>query len=242
MSMKYIGKTIDIHGGGQDLVFPHHENEIAQSEALTGELFSRFWLHNGFVTINREKMSKSLNNFFSMEDIFGDYSPQAVRYFLLSQHYRSPIDFSRNALDDAEKTVERINRIYESPTTGTASSIQKDLAEEELDKFLNALSDDFNTSAAFSHFFALIKLFNQTKDRQVMEKIEETDRILNFLHLEKRHKGLPVPEEEILLKIEQRQQARKQKNYELADSIRTGLEKKGILLEDSPEGIKWRIK
>ncbi|MFH2084309.1 MAG: cysteine--tRNA ligase, partial [Candidatus Omnitrophota bacterium] len=113
MSAKYLGQTLDIHAGGQDLVFPHHENEIAQSEAITGKPFSRFWLHNGFVTINKEKMSKSLSNFFTLRDIYKKFSPQAVRFFLLSQHYRSPIDFSEDALSDAERTLERVNRAFE---------------------------------------------------------------------------------------------------------------------------------
>ncbi len=239
MSMKYIGETLDIHGGGQDLVFPHHENEIAQSEALSEKRFSRFWLHNGFVIINKEKMSKSLGNFFTLRDIYKNFSPRTVRFFLLSQHYRSPIDFSPAALKEAEHSLERVNRIFEMAPEGDASGEIEKAADENFDKFLTALSDDFNTSAAFSHFFALVKLFNRTRAKIVLEKIEETDKILGFLHLEKKQKVLNVSEEEIIRKMEDREKARKSKNYKEADRIRTELLEKGVCLEDTPSGPKW---
>jgi len=239
MSMKYIGETLDIHGGGQDLVFPHHENEIAQSESLTGKTFSRFWLHNGFVTIDKEKMSKSLGNFFTLRDIYKEFSPQTVRFFLLSQHYRSPIDFSPAALKEAEHSLERVNRIFEEPPVKESSGKIEKSAEESFDKFIEALCDDFNTSAAFSHFFALVKLFNQSRSEFVLEKLEEMDKILGFLHLEKKQKVLTVSKEEILRKIEEREKARKSKNYKESDRIRAELLEKGVCLEDTPEGTKW---
>ncbi|MFH1958578.1 MAG: cysteine--tRNA ligase [bacterium] len=239
MSMKYIGETLDIHGGGQDLVFPHHENEIAQSASLTGKTFSRFWLHNGFVTINKEKMSKSLGNFFTLRDIYKDFSPQTVRFFLLSQHYRSPVDFSPDNLRDAGRSLERVNRIFEvTPLVESSGKIEKS-ADEIFNKFIEALCDDFNTSSAFSHFFALVKLFNRTRAKIVLEKLEETDKILGFLHLEKKQKVLKVSEKEILGKIKEREEARKSKNYKEADRIRTELLEKGVCLEDTSEGTKW---
>lgn len=239
MSMKYIGETLDIHGGGQDLVFPHHENEIAQSESLTGKTFSRFWLHNGFVTIDKEKMSKSLGNFFTLRDIYKEFSPQTVRFFLLSQHYRSPVDFSPDALRDAERSLERVNRIFEVPPVKEGSGKIGKSAEKIFNKFIEALCDDFNTSSAFSQFFALVKLFNQSRAKVVLEKIEETDKILNFLHLEKKEKILSISGEEILRKIEEREEARKSKNYREADRIRAELLEKGVCLEDTPSGTKW---
>ncbi|PIY15750.1 MAG: cysteine--tRNA ligase, partial [Elusimicrobia bacterium CG_4_10_14_3_um_filter_49_12_50_7] len=242
MSAKYLGETLDIHGGGQDLVFPHHENEIAQSEAITGRPFSRFWLHNGFVTINKEKMSKSLNNFFTLRDVYRRFSPQAVRFFLLSQHYRSPIDFSEDALADAERTLERVNRsLKEKASAGENNKARKD-AEKIYENFMAALSDDFNTSAAFAAFFALIKLFNQTKSAAVLKKIDEMDRVLGFLKLEKKQKTALISESEIQAMIEKRTEAKKAKDYASADGIRQELLEKGVVIEDSPAGAKWRLK
>ncbi|MCD6423809.1 MAG: cysteine--tRNA ligase [Elusimicrobia bacterium] len=242
MSMKYIGSTLDIHGGGEDLIFPHHENEIAQSEALTGVSFCRFWLHNGFVTINKEKMSKSLKNFFTLKEIFEKFSPRAVRFFLLSTHYRDPLDFSPDALKEAERMTERISRIFEIKQVSQTQDAIKKQAQDLLEGFYDALSDDLNTSVAISRFLKLVKLFNSTKSEFVFEKILNADRVLNFLTLEGKKKVLLMSEEEILKKINERDRARKEKNYELADKIREELSQKGILLEDTPQGTKWRIK
>ncbi|MEA2082001.1 MAG: cysteine--tRNA ligase [Elusimicrobiota bacterium] len=242
MSSKYIGATLDIHAGGQDLVFPHHENEIAQSEALTGKTFSRFWLHNGFVTINKEKMSKSLNNFFTLRDIYKKFSPQAVRFFLLSQHYRSPIDFSENALAEAERSLERVNRIFDEKPSQEKNAEAEVEAGKIYEGFMAALSDDFNTSAAFASFFALIKLFNRTKSTAVLRKMEKMDDILGFLKLEKIEKKQQMSEDEIKNLIEKRAEAKKAKDYTSADGIRKELLEKGVVIEDTPAGVKWRLK
>ncbi|MDO9513069.1 MAG: cysteine--tRNA ligase [Elusimicrobiota bacterium] len=242
MSAKYLGQTLDIHAGGQDLVFPHHENEIAQSEAITGKPFSRFWLHNGFVTINKEKMSKSLNNFFTLRDIYKKFSPQTVRFFLLSQHYRSPIDFSEDALSDAERTLERVNRAFEEKPKQDDTGEARLEAEKIYEDFMSALADDFNTSAAFASFFALVKLFNQTKSAAVLKKAEDMDAILGFLKLEKKEKKLLISEDEIKGMIEKRIAAKKSRDYASADSIRQELLKKGVVIEDTPSGVKWRLK
>ncbi|MBU3956004.1 cysteine--tRNA ligase [bacterium] len=251
MSAKYLGETFDIHGGGQDLVFPHHENEIAQSEAITGKTFSRFWLHNGFVTINKEKMSKSLNNFFTLRDIYKKFSPQSVRFFLLSQHYRSPIDFSEDALVEAERALERVNRIFDekplegrapgAPDTAAEVAAEKE-AEKIYESFMDALADDFNTSAAFAGFFALVKLFNITKSAAVLRKIEDMDKILGFLKLEKKAKRALISEDEIQRLIEKRAAAKKAKDYASADRTRNELLEKGVVIEDTPSGVKWRLK
>ncbi|PIU18903.1 MAG: cysteine--tRNA ligase [Elusimicrobia bacterium CG08_land_8_20_14_0_20_44_26] len=242
MSTKYIGETLDIHAGGQDLIFPHHENEVAQSVALTGKMFSRFFLHNGFVTINKEKMSKSLNNFFTLRDIYKKFSPQSVRFFLLSQHYRSPIDFSEEALEDAERSLERINRVFEEKISDEKNEPAESEAGKIYESFMDDLSDDFNTSAAFSKFFALVKLFNQTKSAAILRKIEDMDKILGFLKLEKKEKKLLISEEEIKRLIKKRAESRNARDYASADRIRVELLEKGVILEDTPSGVKWRLR
>ncbi len=242
MSAKYLGGTLDIHAGGQDLVFPHHENEIAQSEAMTGKTFSRFWLHNGFVTINKEKMSKSLNNFFTLRDIYKKFSPQAVRFFLLSQHYRSPIDFSEDALSEAERTLERVNRVFDEKLSDEKNAEASEESEKIYESFMDALADDFNTSAAFAGFFALVKLFNRTKSAAVLRNLEKMDDILGFLKLEKKEKKLLMSVDEIQRMIEKRAEAKKAKDYASADSIRKELLEKGVVIEDTPAGVKWRLK
>ncbi len=242
MSMKFLGETLDIHGGGQDLIFPHHENEIAQSEALTGKIFSRFWLHNGFVTVKNEKMSKSLKNFFRLRDILENFSPAAVRFYLLSQHYRRPLDFSIDALKDAEKTVEKISRSLSEPLHGLADENLKKEADGIYENFLSALCDDFNTPVAYSYFFSLLKLLNKSKAAYVADKIEEADDVLGFLRLGKKQKEISLSREYIREKIEERTRARKSGNFPAADRIRNELSEKGIILEDTPSGTKWRLK
>ncbi|MCD6413729.1 MAG: cysteine--tRNA ligase [Elusimicrobia bacterium] len=242
MSMKFIGETLDIHGGGQDLIFPHHENEIAQSEALTGKIFSRFWLHNGFVTVKNEKMSKSLKNFFRLADVLEKFSPSAIRFYLLSQHYRKPLDFSVSSLEEAEKNVERITRVLEEPAGAVVSKAEKDEADRIYEDFIAALCDDFNTPVAYSHFFSMLKLFNRSRLGYIKGRIEEMDKILNFLNLEKKDKKSPLPESEILRRINQRASARKSGDFGTADRIRDELLKKGIILEDTLRGTKWRVK
>ncbi len=272
MSIKHLGETFDIHGGGADLIFPHHENEIAQSEAYTGKPFVRYWMHNGFITISKEKMSKSLGNFFTIRDILRQFDPEVVRTFLLSTHYRSPIEFSQEQLLDTEVSIDRfystILRI-ESYIMGMTSK-EKHAAESEsfngriqgfLPRFEEAMDDDFNTALALGHMFDFIKDINRYLDtkpsgekaRELLGSsvnvIKEAGKVLNIFqrtpgewHISLlKTKGLPLSEEEIRQKILQRQDARKEKDWELSDRIRDELSGHGIVLEDTLDGTVWRV-
>jgi len=250
MSMKYIGQTLDIHGGGQDLIFPHHTNEIAQSEAYTGKQFAHYWLHNGFVTIDKEKMSKSLDNFFTIREILEKYDPKTIRFFLISTHYRSPIDFSEGHLTQAKASLERINTtIYNLLTTRGTIGENKIVSKRILrlkERFISAMDDDFNTTKAMAALFEIIKELNKHLAKNPKKKtlllfyktLKELDTILKVLSFEK---AKPL-EKEIQNLVNQREQARKNKNWAAADTIRDELRKKGVILEDTPEGIRWKFK
>lgn len=272
MSIKYLGETFDIHGGGADLIFPHHENELAQSEAYTGKDFARYWVHNGFITIDREKMSKSLGNFFTIRDILDRFDPEAVRLFLLSTHYRSPIEFSEELLREAESTLDRyyttLMRIEdflrtkgpdrESPLEGHLSALINGFME----KFKGAMDDDFNTAAALGYVFELIRELNRFLDTRpsvaraegliskAMEVLRDVGNIMNLFnrtHLEwyrslLKTKKIPLTEDEIMDRIRQRQEARQRKDWETADAIRKELEEVGIILEDKRDGTVWKVK
>jgi len=253
MSRKYLGDTLDIHGGGQDLIFPHHENEIAQSEALTGKPFSLFWIHNGFLTVNKEKMSKSLKNFFLLKDLYKQgFSPQGIRFFLLKEHWMRPLDFTIEKLKEAEKKIREINYLLEEVEKiieGVKSKGQS--VKEVLDlneKFFDALEDDFNTPKAFAQFFNLISFIqkNLYKDKDAVlaanSVLRKMDEILGILSLKRNKKvKLPIPEDEINKLVNERKQARKNKDFKKADEIRNFLKEKGIILEDTPQGTRWRI-
>ena len=272
MSSKYLGESFDIHGGGADLIFPHHENEIAQSEAYTGKQFVKYWIHNGFITVDKEKMSKSLGNFFTIKEILEKYEPEVVRYFLLSAHYRSPIEFSDVQLTEAELSIDRyystVTRIKDFlETSGAAEKPGASAELEKLllsfkDKFHNAMNDDFNTASALGFIFELIREVNKFLDSKPSgqkakelvtktgELLAEVGGVMNIFNKTPEEwyrslmkvKKIEFSEEELLKKIAERQEARKQKDWATADMIRKTLEEKGIILEDKKDWTTWKVK
>ncbi|MCI9305909.1 MAG: cysteine--tRNA ligase [Lachnospiraceae bacterium] len=254
MSKKYLGEQIDIHAGGEDLVFPHHENEIAQSEACNGKAFSKYWLHNAFLNIDNRKMSKSLGNFFTVREISEKYDLQVLRFFMLGAHYRSPLNFSAELMEASKKSLDRIVTAAENlkHLLGTAAGgtmTESELAhyeatEEFVKKFDEAMDDDFNTADAIAAVFELVKYLNthtggeNTKDylEKCLERLKTLCDILGLV-VEKKTELLDA---DIELLIEERQQARKAKNFARADEIRAELLDKGIVLEDTREGVKWK--
>ena len=254
MSKKYLGESIDIHGGGEDLVFPHHENEIAQSEAVSGKQFVRYWMHNAFLNIDNIKMSKSLGNFKTVRQISEEYDLQVLRFFMLSAHYRSPLNFSREMMDGAKASLDRILTATDHLRDCLAAAAERELTAEEAaelaafdalrEKFEAAMDDDFNTADAISAVFEMVKRANitVTKEsaaayiRRVKELLEKLLEVLG-IHAERKEESLDARVEAL---IEERQTARKEKNYARADEIRAELTAMGILLEDTKEGVKWK--
>lgn len=267
MSMKYLGETFDFHGGGSDLIFPHHENEIAQSEGCTGiHPFVHYWLHNGFITVNEEKMSKSLDNFFMVIDILEHYDPETLRFFIVSTHYRSPLDFSDARLTEAQKSLARLRQAQETlgelsemlSAGPTAESLAlREKVKELREAFMEAMRDDFNTALAISHMFALAKEINIYHKAVVDAGIKPDGKLVAMFSdvfaetcsiigvLEKT--AAPAAEEAgdskeaelVEMLIAMRQDARKNKNYALADELRNKLNEIGIVLQDTPQGVKW---
>ena len=253
MSKKYLGETIDIHAGGEDLVFPHHENEIAQSEAANGKEFAKYWLHNAFLNINNKKMSKSLGNFFTVREIGEKYDLQILRFFMLSAHYRSPLNFSADLMESSKNGLERIVTSAErlknlaEKAEGTLKEEEKKLLEgqkEFVAKFEAAMEDDFNTADAISAIFEFVKFINiEAKEDSSKELVEAFQKTLHELSnvlgiiLEQKEEIL---EEEIEQLIAERQEARKEKNFARADEIRDILLEKGIILKDTREGVQWK--
>ena len=251
MATKYLGETIDIHAGGQDLTFPHHENEIAQSEAKTGKQFANYWMHNGYITIDNEKMSKSKGNFFTVRDILNDYDGEAIRFFLLSGHYRSPINFSRDLMEQSKHGLARMINSKNNLSFFLENNEKKITEEERLtlvglgqfrEKFIEAMDDDLNTADAISSIFELIKDINsKTDEKSSKEFVQGELALLNELAsilglLKDKDQEEIDPEIEGL--IEERQQARKDRNFARADEIRDILKNKGITLEDTQGGIR----
>lgn len=252
MSKKYLGDQIDIHAGGEDLIFPHHENEIAQSEAANGKEFARYWMHNAFLNIDNKKMSKSVGNFFTVRDISEKYDLQVLRFFMLSSHYRSPLNFSEELMESSKNGLDRILTAVdklkdletEAKTVSLSDQEDKKSAMELAAKYEAAMDDDFNTADAISAIFELVKLSNSTTDGNnskeyvtfLKETIEKCCGVLGII-TEKKEEILA---EEIEAMIEGRQQARKDKNFALADEIRGKLLDQGIVLEDTREGVKWK--
>jgi len=248
MSMKYLGESFDIHTGGVDNIFPHHENEIAQSEAATGKKFVNYWLHCAHLLVNNEKMSKSKGNFYTLRDILKKgYNPVAVRYLLLSTHYRDPLNFTEKSLLQAENTVKNYNAFYQAldfcKVEKTDKSI-KEAIEKAGQGFIDGLDDDLNISAALSEVFNLMKRVNisiadgslsDTDALEVKTFLEEIDSVLAILDREK----IELTEEEKRM-IKEREVARKEKNFQKADEIRNLLKEKGIILEDTPYGTRWK--
>ncbi|MDE7200151.1 MAG: cysteine--tRNA ligase [Lachnospiraceae bacterium] len=254
MSRKYLGEEIDIHAGGEDLIFPHHENEIAQSEAANGKPFAKYWMHNGFLNIDNKKMSKSLGNFFTVRDIGEKYDLQILRFFMLSAHYRSPLNFSAELMEAAKNGLERIvtcvsnlNFLLEKAKDGEMSAVEKELADQAAEyakKFDEAMDDDFNTADAFSAIFELVKFANTNVNEEsgaafigaLKEEILELTDICGLTV----ESGQEMLDSEIESLIAERQEARKARNFARADEIRDILTQKGIILEDTREGVKWK--
>lgn len=254
MSKRYLGETIDIHAGGQDLTFPHHENEIAQSEARSGKTFSNYWVHNGYININNEKMSKSLGNFFTVREISEKYDLEIVRFFMLSAHYRNPVNFSDEMLAQAKAGLERLYNAkekleftIENLKEGSLTEGEKDLVSElnsYRDKFINAMEDDLNTADAISAIFELSKFINTNVNENsslefaklCLDEFNELTSVLNIVN----KKNDDILDEEIENLIQKRVDAKKNKDYKLADEIRQELLEKGIILEDTRQGTKWK--
>ena len=253
MSKRYLGDELDIHAGGEDLIFPHHENEIAQSEAANGVTFSKYWMHNGFLNIDNKKMSKSEGNFFTVREIGEEYDLQVLRFFMLTAHYRNPLNFSRDLMESAKAGLERIRTAGKNLNFLAAHAEEfEDARKAEVEaqansyvkKFEEVMEDDFNTADAITAIFELVKYANSTIDETyskevvtlVNDKIKMLSDILGLI---------TEPEEELLdadieALIEERQAARKARNFARADEIRDELKAKGILLEDTREGVKWK--
>ena len=254
MSKKYLGEQIDIHAGGEDLIFPHHENEIAQSEAANGKEFAKYWMHNGFLNIDNRKMSKSLGNFFTVREISEKYDLQVLRFFMLSAHYRSPLNFSADLMESARSGLNRIVTAAENLKflIGSAGSAAMTAEEQEkfaksaeyVESFEKAMDDDFNTADAIAAVFELVKYINTTSGGDSSREYLES--LLNRLVSLTDVLGIIVEKEEEILDadieamIAERQAARKERNFARADQIRDELLAKGIILEDTREGVKWK--
>lgn len=254
MSKKYLGEQIDIHAGGEDLVFPHHENEIAQSEAANGKEFAKYWMHNAFLNIDNRKMSKSLGNFRTVREISEQYDLQVLRFFMLSAHYRSPLNFSADLMESSKSGLERIVNaannlkfLMENAKTDAMSAKEAEAyakSEEFVESFEKAMDDDFNTADAAAAVFDLVKYINTMVDensskaflQSLLARLVQLSDVLGLIVDQKEE----MLEEEIEQLIEARQAARKEKNFHRADEIRDELLAKGIVLEDTREGVKWK--
>lgn len=252
MSTRYLGETIDIHAGGEDLTFPHHENEIAQTEAETGKKFANYWMHNGYITIDNEKMSKSKGNFFTVRDILQEYDGEVIRFFLLSGHYRSPINFSRDLMEQAKSGLTRFqnaknNLKYLTEHGGESiTAAEKDVLsamEKHREDFLSYMDDDLNTADAISSIFELVRDVNSaTRDGASKELaagcLSLLTELAQVLGLLEDHGEDMAVDEEMKQLVEERQAARKAKNFARADEIRDQLKARGITLEDTPQGVR----
>ncbi len=250
MSMKYLGETFDIHAGGKDLLFPHHENEVAQSECATGKPFARYWMHNGFINIDNEKMSKSLGNFFTVRDIVKEYNPEDIRMFMLSAHYRSPVNFSRDMVAQAHASLQRLYTAREHLLFLQKNAREKALTAEEeallarvkedADRFDAAMDDDLNTADALGAIFEIVKDANVSLNEQsgkaavdgVLKTLLELTGVLGLL-MKKADDGLPA---DIQQMADERAQARKEKNWKRSDELRDALAAAGYLVKDTPQG------
>ena len=254
MSKKYLGEEIDIHAGGEDLIFPHHENEIAQSECCNGKIFARYWMHNGFLNIDNRKMSKSLGNFRTVRQIGEQYDLQVLRFFMLNAHYRSPLNFSADLMEAARNSLERILEAAGKLKDRKDNAAKESITEEELEllkeaegfvaKFEDAMDDDFNTADALAAIFELVKFANTNVDENSSREFagglyEELFKLSDVLGL-KIEKKEEILDKEIEDLIQERQAARKAKDFKRADEIRDELLKKGIILKDTREGVKWQ--
>ena len=263
MSLKYLGEKFDFHGGGSDLIFPHHENEIAQSQACIGDdhSFAQYWLHNGFITIHNEKMSKSKNNFFTVKDILKEYPGEVIRFFILQTHYRSPLDFSDERLKEAQTSLARLQntKAYVDELAGkegdddTAAELASK-AEELRKAFYEAMDDDFNTALAISQMFALskeiniyyqevtngTKAFDAADFKKVADIYAEMAEIIGIFEQQAKAEDDGLTDKLMEIIITLRQDARKEKNWAVADKIRDALKDAGVVLEDTPNGVRWK--
>ena len=259
MSKKYLGEQIDIHAGGEDLIFPHHENEIAQTESCTGKEFAKYWVHNGFINVDNKKMSKSEGNFFTVREILKSYEGPVLRFFLLSVHYRSPINFSREIMESAKASLTRIQTAVANLKYLLKEKEQANLTEDSLTeaeqvvyeemlasktKFETVMDDDFNSADAITAIFELVKTINTKVSAEssytLMQKaLDQLLTLTGILGIEAEQKE-ELLDEEIEQLIEERKMARKSKNFARADEIRAQLLEKGIVLEDTREGVKWK--
>ena len=254
MSNKYLGSTIDIHGGGSDLIFPHHENEIAQSECANDAHFVRYWLHNAYLLIDKEKMSKSLGNFLTVRDVRQRVSPLVLRFFLMSVHYRSPLNFSAEGLEHAKGAVERLNNCctdlifaLENRSAGEKDEALRSALKENEEGFTASMDDDFNTAGAFGFIFENVRAVNvhlsehEAVDREGLEAakafFDKTNDILGYLMKEEKEGGEDADIDEL---VAERSAARKAKNFKRSDEIRDTLAAKGIIIEDTPQGPRWK--
>ncbi|MEC9381832.1 MAG: cysteine--tRNA ligase [Thermodesulfobacteriota bacterium] len=238
MSMKYLGETFDFHGGGRDLIFPHHENEIAQSECVTKKKFANYWLHNGLININNEKMSKSVGNIINIRDALKIWNKDIVRVFFLTHHYRTPVDLSNEKLKEIEKTLLKINKNLETKNNNSTSNSCNDFKK----LWINAMLDDFNTAKAFGYYFKYINEgLLSLKDNEFIEEFEKTMGIFGWRNqfVENQTSTIKPNEEEIALLIADRNRARNEKDWEKADELRLEAEKLGIKLIDSKDGTSW---
>ncbi|MBI2869898.1 MAG: cysteine--tRNA ligase [Chloroflexi bacterium] len=247
MSLKYLGATLDIHGGGQDLVFPHHETETAQSEAYTGvKPFVRYWLHNGLVQLGGEKMSKSLGNLITIKEALKKYSADALRLFILGSHYRSPLTFTDEAMAAAERGAERLRQAVQGDSAGT-KIIEPGALEDFRNRFLAAMDDDFNTALALAAVFDLAREINRLRDEgydtaPARDTLAGLNRLLGLTLKPRATEGAAEAGPFIQLLIDTRQELRKAKQWQLADAIRARLEGLGVVLEDAPGGTTWKVK
>lgn len=264
MSMKYLGQDFEIHGGGKDLIFPHHENEIAQSEAAKDEQFAKYWMHNGLIQINKEKMSKSVGNIINVREALKIWNRESIRLFFLSHHYRNPADFSEQNLDDAESSLERLYMTLQRAKNIKTVTLNEDpelkkQTEEFSNNWKNAMKDDFNTAGALGNLFDFCRAINKSIDSHggsptLEDAINETHTLGDifgileqdpdeYLKKDKLSKSeAQISEQEIESLIEERNQARADKNWQRSDEIRDHLSSKGIILEDSSESTIWRVK
>ncbi len=250
MVNRYLGEMIDIHAGGQDLIFPHHENEIAQSECANGKPFSHYWMHNGYINIDNRKMSKSLGNFFTVRDVRKKFDGEVIRYFMLAAHYRSPVNFSDELMEQAKSAVERVYTCIDNLEFMLESAEDKQLTETELSekldgfkaKFIEAMDDDLNTAGATAAIFDIVYAANTeltgANSKAIIEKtlglIRELGGVLGLF--QKQKKSIDAEVEEL---IEKRNKARAEKNWAEADAIRDRLKEMNIVLKDTPTGVQW---
>jgi len=242
MSSDILGESFDIHGGGQDLIFPHHENEIAQSESCHDHKMANYWIHNGFVNVDDEKMSKSLGNFFTLKNVLKNYSGEIIRFFVYKSHYRSPLNYSDQNLNDAKAAVEKI---YLALRPYKCIQVDLDWSKPSLNNIKDALDDDFNSPKAISIIFELISELNKSSNENLANEIYSVLKVIGLMAIPQEEffiKSSKIDQDHIEKLVEKRMQAKKQKDYQKADELRNEIDSLGVILEDTPDGTVWRIK